>query len=644
MQVATPNKWERKPVLLWVGKIPSIADGSLAVGSILETLGFLRKSGFECKFLAADFKRIEPVSSQLNDLGIDTLDGEWFSKNWQNWAKDHALGIDFVFFDEPDVCATFLPLIQTSTQASVIYQCPRIQVGSAFTKSEEYAQSNCDVLLAFNQTDAEIIKISLPLKPVFCAPSFVVSQEQSVEKQLEQTADVDINAILSVAKEEALLRIAGSNEAASPQKPARLIAFYLPQYHPIAENNEWWGEGFTEWRNVRKTKPLFSGHYQPHVPADLGYYDLRQEETRIAQAELAKQYGVEGFCYYHYWFQGKRLLEGPLEELVKSGKPDFPFCICWANESWSRRWDGKDQEILMRQEYSEKDDLEHIRALIPLFEDPRYIRINGKPLFLVYRAENIPDPVRTAEIWRNEARKAGLGELYLCRVESFVKGDPAEFGFDASIEFAPDWWDKGPQLSVDSELFDQAEDNLKQVCDNNYIHSYEGLSEAMMAKEMPNYKWMRCVTPSWDNWARRHEGASVFLGSTPEKYQTWLSSSVDNTNLRLYGEERIVFINAWNEWAEGNHLEPDEKFGHAYLEATRDALKDGQLATEVRRLGAADQVRMNRLTTRLANSEYQLNELQVQIGDMLESTSWRATSFMRWIKQKILDLKKLKSG
>jgi hypothetical protein len=640
MQVVTANKWERKPVLLWVGRILPVADGSVAAASILTVLDFLGTTGFECKFLDADFKRTEPFSSQLNSQGIEILDGEWFMENWRDWLKDHALGIDYVVFNDPEVCATFLPVIQTSTRASVIYQCPQVQVGEALTKSEEYARENCDVLLAYNRVDEETIKISFPLKPVFVASDFVGAGE----KPLKQIGDVGIKAIFSLAKEKALLRIAGSNESASPQKPPRLIAFYLPQYHPIPENDEWWGEGFTEWQNVRKTTPLFSGHYQPHVPADLGYYDLRQEETRIAQAELAKQYGVEGFCYYHYWFQGKRLLEHPLEELIKSGKPDFPFCICWANESWSRRWDGKDQEILMRQEYSEQDDLEHIRALIPLFEDPRYIRVNGKPLFLVYRAENIPDPVRTAEIWRDEARKAGLGELYLCRVESFVKGDPAEFGFDASIEFAPDWWDKGPQLSAGSELLNQANSNLKQVCDNNYIHSYQGLSEAMMAKEMPAYTWMRCVTPSWDNWARRNEGASVFLNSTPEKYQTWLASSIDNTNLRLYGEERIVFINAWNEWAEGNHLEPDEKFGHAYLEATRDALKDGQLATEVRRLGAADQMRMNRLTTRLANSEYQLNELQAQMGDMLVSTSWRATTPLRWTKQKILDLKKLISG
>ena len=231
----------------------------------------------------------------------------------------------------------------------------------------------------------------------------------------------------------------------------RLIAMYLPQYHPIPENDEWWGKGFTEWRNVSKAKPQFKGHYQPHLPADLGFYDLRVEESRIAQAELAKQYGIHGFCYYHYWFNGRRLLERPLEEVLKSGKPDFPFCICWANENWTRRWDGEEQNVLMKQVYSEEDDRNHIRDLFRIFKDRRYIRVNGKPVFLVYRTENIPDPKRTAEIWREEARRAGVGELYLVRVESIGGCDPVSIGFDAALEFAPDWQRKGPRIMPEQE-------------------------------------------------------------------------------------------------------------------------------------------------------------------------------------------------
>ncbi len=216
----------------------------------------------------------------------------------------------------------------------------------------------------------------------------------------------------------------------------RLIAFYLPQFHPIAENDEWWGQGFTEWTNVVKARPRFRGHYQPHLPADLGFYDLRLPETREAQADLAKRYGIYGFCYYHYWFGGRRLLERPFNEVLSSGRPDFPFCLCWANDNWSRTWDGITGQMLVMQEYGEEDDRRHMRSLAQSFSDDRYIRVNGKPIFLVYRSSSMPCAKRTTDIWREEAEKLGIGELYLCRVESrFDLGDPIEHGFDAAVEF-----------------------------------------------------------------------------------------------------------------------------------------------------------------------------------------------------------------
>ena len=190
-----------------------------------------------------------------------------------------------------------------------------------------------------------------------------------------------------------------------------IISFYLPQYHPIPENDRWWGKGFTEWRNVARAQPLFDGHYLPHLPGELGFYDLRLPAVRKAQADLAMAHGITGFCYYHYWFNGRLLLERPLQEVLKSGTPDFPFCVCWANENWTRRWDGCDDQVLIAQKYGEEDDLVHIRYLCDMFRDRRYIRINGKALFLVYRANRLPDPVRTAAIWREEARRAGVGEL-----------------------------------------------------------------------------------------------------------------------------------------------------------------------------------------------------------------------------------------
>jgi lipopolysaccharide biosynthesis protein len=354
----------------------------------------------------------------------------------------------------------------------------------------------------------------------------------------------------------------------------RAIAFYLPQFHAIPENDEWWGKGFTEWRNVAKARPLFPGHYQPHMPADLGFYDLRLPEMREEQADLAREYGLHGFCYYHYWFNGRRILERPFNEVLASGKQDFPFCLCWANENWTRAWDGGDREILLGQNYGEEDDRAHIRSLLPAFRDERYIRINGKPLFLVYRAEELPNPAQTTAIWREEAVRAGIGDLYLAKVEGFVGGaDPRSMGFDAAVEFAPDWRNLGNQLYRGTfyraliKLGLLSDIYLKQV-----ITKYDALIKRMQDKLIPEYVYFRCVTPGFDNSARRSENAAIFVGNSPEKYEKWLLEVVQKTESRCKGEEKIVFINAWNEWAEGNHLEPDLRNGRSFLEATARAL------------------------------------------------------------------------
>jgi lipopolysaccharide biosynthesis protein len=358
----------------------------------------------------------------------------------------------------------------------------------------------------------------------------------------------------------------------------RPIAFYLPQFHPIPENDSWWGEGFTDWTNVSKAKPLFFKHYQPHVPADLGFYDLRLPEVRQAQADLARGYGISGFCYYSYWFNGKRLLNRPFDEVLGSGKPDFPFCLCWANENWTRVWNGLDQDILIKQSYSEEDDREHIRWLANAFRDKRYVKVGDRPLFLVYRARNIPDPVKTTSIWREEARKLGLGELYLCRLESFAeeRQHPACLGFDASVEFQPDWssfaallavplrrgrvWRSLTLLGLSSKAYQEHD-----------VHGYGRVAELMLSRDLPPYKRFPCVTPGWDNSPRRKHGAIILRGSTPELYRRWLQAILARFEPYGLGED-LVFINAWNEWGEGNHLEPDMRWGRAYLEATRRAL------------------------------------------------------------------------
>ena len=354
----------------------------------------------------------------------------------------------------------------------------------------------------------------------------------------------------------------------------RAIAFYLPQFHPILENDEWWGAGFTEWRNVAKARPLFPGHYQPHLPADLGFYDLRLPEVREAQAALARQYGIHGFCYYHYWFSGRRILERPFAEVLSSGKPEFPFCLCWANENWTRVWDGSAQQVLLEQHYSAEDDLAHIRSLIPAFADPRYIRIDGRPLFLVYRSELLPDPARTAEIWRKEVAREGLGDLYLARVENFVSGiDPKTIGFDAAVEFAPNGVNVGkPKFRGPIHRFLARSGLLPGAYIDGKVINYRALMLGMLAKAEPGFKRFRCVTPMWDNTARRRTRAHIYFGSTPQLYQVWLAEMATRVIDRSPPEERIVFVNAWNEWAEGCHLEPDLEWGREYLEATKAAL------------------------------------------------------------------------
>ena len=346
----------------------------------------------------------------------------------------------------------------------------------------------------------------------------------------------------------------------------RLIAFYLPQYHPIPENDRWWGEGFTDWTNVKKARPNFAGHYQPHLPAELGYYDLGDEGTMDAQAELAKRYGIYGFCYYYYWFAGKRLLEMPLERMLSTGRPDIPFCLCWANENWTRRWDGRDDQVLIGQNHSDDDDVAVMTDLIRYMRHPNYIRVKGKPLLLVYRVGLFPDIRRTAGIWRELCNRAGLGEIYLAMCESFEhaveKVPPGEYGFEASVEFPPQYM--SVPIQPPGKLLNPNYRGVVQDYRQSVVNSVE--------KGIPAYTLFRTAMPGWDNTARRQDDSHIFVNSSPGAYQAWLEAILHLTLEQNFGDERIVFVNAWNEWAEGNYLEPDQRFGHAFLEATRKAL------------------------------------------------------------------------
>ena len=352
-----------------------------------------------------------------------------------------------------------------------------------------------------------------------------------------------------------------------------VVAFYLPQYHPIPENDEAWGVGFTDWFNVVRGRPFVRGHYQPHLPGELGFYDLRVHETRRAQAQLAADHRIDAFCYYHYWFEGRTPLSGPLDGLLMQPDPSLPFAICWANESWTRSWDGRSSDVIVPQRHSPEDDVAHIRYLLPALADRRYLCIDGRPLILVYRAALLPDPRRTADCWRTEMVRAGLPEPYLCRVENFAeeRTDPRPLGFDAGVEFAPDFHCLGPRLGSRVIRKVAAFAGVRRGVDRHQFHRYDDLVSNMSAKAQPAYPWHRCVTPSWDNTPRRKDSAIALVGATPAKYERWLRGVLGEA--RTTGN-RLVFVNAWNEWAEGAHLEPDARYGRAYLEATRRAVGD----------------------------------------------------------------------
>jgi glycosyltransferase involved in cell wall biosynthesis len=355
----------------------------------------------------------------------------------------------------------------------------------------------------------------------------------------------------------------------------RLVAFYLPQYHPIPENDAWWGKGFTEWSSVSKAVPQFVGHYQPRLPGELGFYDLRLLDVMRRQVELARWYGIQGFCFYYYWFSGRRLLELPLNQFIGSDI-DFPFCICWANENWTRRWDGNDEDVLIAQDDSPDNDLAFIRSVEPLMRDPRYIRIDGRPLLVVYRPSMIPHVAPMLARWREHCRGSRVGELFLAMVQ-FDAEDPRLYGFDAAIEFPPHKLARG-LVPINKALSVMNQDYAGCVID------YQAVIERARALPQPAYPLFRGVFPSWDNEARQPGWGYTFAFSTPNRYRDWLRLAIDYAQRLPVAGEKMVFINAWNEWSEGAYLEPDRRYGYAYLQATRDALTAYPGASSVERI------------------------------------------------------------
>lgn len=353
----------------------------------------------------------------------------------------------------------------------------------------------------------------------------------------------------------------------------KTICFYLPQFHEIKENNEWWGKGFTEWTNVKSAKPVFDGHYQPRIPHDdLGYYKLTNKTVLRKQTEAAKKYGIYGFCFYHYWFAGKRLLEKPVDIFIRDKQNDFPFCLCWANENWTRRWDGKDSDILIAQNHSEEDDINFIKDLKKYITDDRYIKINNKPLIIIYRPSLLPNAKETASRWRKWSKDEGIGNIYLAYTQSFETEDPRKYGFDAAIEFPPNNAD-----------IQEISHNVKIKSDfSGNIWNWNDLLERSKNITQKKYKFFNSVTPSWDNTARKKNNASILIGNNPTKFNQWVRNASLNVlkNPLLNKNEKFLFVNAWNEWAEGAYLEPDNVFGYSYL----NALKQGMISAEQKNL------------------------------------------------------------
>lgn len=443
--------------------------------------------------------------------------------------------------------------------------------GSTLARIQEVLEHNNTKIITFNEDRIFGDNYIAPLykedtinqkrnKNIIFRKSLVI-HENAIEDYLADKINVsDIQIINKVLYH---YRVSKTYNTKNNVKP---IAFYLPQYHAIPENDEWWGKGFTEWTNVRKGKPLFEGHYQPHIPGELGYYNLVEDKSiQYKQIELAKEHGIYGFCYYYYWFNGKRLLEKPLDNLLADKGLDFPFCICWANETWSRRWDGqeKEKEILMKQEHNEETDNHFIEDVIPILKDERYIKIDGAPLLVIYRAELFPDLVKTIQKWKEVCKENGIKDLHISLVQSFGLTDPNIYGGDSAVEFPPHGVITG-EISKDMPKL------LKEF--EGKIYDYRDVVSRYVNKRPDHYKVFRGTMLSWDNTARRGASSNIFNYANPQEYSKWLTGIIDYTTNYNDAEYQYIFINAWNEWAEGTHLEPDEKYGRAYLQATRESL------------------------------------------------------------------------
>lgn len=360
-----------------------------------------------------------------------------------------------------------------------------------------------------------------------------------------------------------------SNEPVEDSEAVKYIAYYLTQFHPNPQNDAWWGKGTTEWTNVSKAVPQYVDHYQPRLPGELGYYDLRLKENFMRQIELAKNYGVHAFCFYYYWFDGERLLEAPLNMFLENKDMDIRFCISWANENWTKRFSGTNTDVLMKIGDDEESDTRFIFSILDMIQDPRYLTVEGKPVVIVYRPANLHHPESVLRNWRKIVREEFGKDLYIIATqEKADTNDWLKTGFDAETEFMP----KAviPQLDEITTRINTLRKDFRGC-----IYDYEDIvkNKRYYNKRNSCRKVYPAVMPMWDNTARRNQNAVIFQGSTPTLYGQWL----DDINRRVVSnkllDDRFVFLNAWNEWGEGAYLEPDRYWGYAYLQETLDSIR-----------------------------------------------------------------------
>lgn len=503
--------------------------------------------------------RIIILTNTLNLLKYDTLDS---NAQIDIIILDEELNenkrvIQYLHQNIKGLTNSFITLISggdtlTSSAISIIYEALD-HSGLLVVTSDEDRICDGEYIAPFYKRFA--VQYNRPIELIL--RKSITIHETMFDKYIEN--NLEIKEIYIVNK--VLYHYRLTNKANSNIKP---IAFYLPQFHTFPENDEWWGKGFTEWTNTRSGKPLFEGHYQPHNPGELGYYDLVNDPSiQYKQISLAKEYGIYGFCYYYYWFNGKRLMEKPLDRVLKDKSLDFPFCICWANETWSRRWNGQDQEILIKQEHNEENDNKFIEDIMPILKDERYIKLGNAPILLIYRAELFPDLKKTIKVWKEKCKENGINELHVSLVQTFGLTNPMMYGGDSAVEFPP-------HSIVTGNIASQMPKLNKNFLGN--IYDYRDVVARCLNKKPNYYKVFRGCMLSWDNTARRKNASNIFHYSDPNEYKKWVSGLIDYTKTYNNEDEQYIFINAWNEWAEGTHLEPDEKYGRAYLEVTKESL------------------------------------------------------------------------